>query len=169
MSINVSRVDIYNFDIVKYLIDLTDKYDLPHRLIKVEITESAYAETAKFIEDIVLRLRKEGFAVLMDDFGSGYSSLNMLSTIKLDAIKLDSEFLRLEGADYERGIRIIESVVNMAKVMALPIIVEGVETKQQCEFLMELGCRYVQGYYFFKPLPREEFEKVIKQKDMIDG
>ena len=168
VSINVSRVDIYNFDIVKYLIDLTDKYDLPHRLIKVEITESAYAETAKFIEDIVLRLRKEGFAVLMDDFGSGYSSLNMLSTIKLDAIKLDSEFLRLEGADYERGIRIIESVVNMAKVMALPIIVEGVETKQQCEFLMELGCRYVQGYYFFKPLPREEFEKVIKQKDMID-
>ena len=168
VSINVSRVDLYNFDIVSYLCNLTDRYDIPHNLIKVEITESAYAETVKFIEDIVSRLRKEGFAVLMDDFGSGYSSLNMLSTIKLDAIKLDSEFLRLEGADYERGIRIIESVVNMAKVMTLPIIVEGVETKQQCEFLMELGCRYVQGYYFFKPLPREEFEKIVSQKDMVD-
>lgn len=134
----------------------------------MEITESAYAETVNIIEDIVSRLRKDGFEVLMDDFGSGYSSLNMLSTIKLDAIKLDSEFLRLEGADYERGIRIIESVVNMAKTMTLPIIVEGVETKKQCEFLMELGCRYIQGYYFYKPLSREDFEKVVKQKDMID-
>lgn len=168
VSINVSRIDIYNFDIATYIRNLADKYEIPHRLIKVEITESAYAETVNIIEDIVSRLRKDGFEVLMDDFGSGYSSLNMLSTIKLDAIKLDSEFLRLEGADYERGIRIIESVVNMAKTMTLPIIVEGVETKKQCEFLMELGCRYIQGYYFYKPLSREDFEKVVKQKDMID-
>ena len=168
VSINVSRVDIYNFDIANYIRDLADKYKIPHRLLKVEFTESAYAETINMVEDIVSRLRHDGFSVFMDDFGSGYSSLNMLSTIKLDAIKLDSQFLHLEGADYERGIRIIESVVNMAKVMTLPIIVEGVETKQQCEFLMELGCRYVQGYYFYKPLPREEFEKVISNPDMVD-
>ena len=168
VSINVSRVDIYNFDIANYIRDLADKYQLPHNLIKVELTESAYAETANIIEDIVSRLRNDGFSVFMDDFGSGYSSLNMLSTIKLDAIKLDSEFLRLEGSDYERGIRIIESVVNMAKVMSLPIIVEGVETKQQCEFLMELGCRYVQGYYFYKPLTRDEFEKVVSKPDALD-
>ena len=168
VSINVSRVDIYNFDIVSHICNLADKYNIPHRLIKLEITESSYAEIGNVIEDIVSRLHENGFSVLMDDFGSGYSSLNMLSTIKLDAIKLDSEFLRLEGADYERGIRIIESVVNMAKVMTLPIIVEGVETKQQCEFLMELGCRYIQGYYFYKPLSREDFEKIVAQEDMVD-
>ena len=167
VSINVSRVDIYNFDIANYIRDLVDKYDIPHRLIKVEITESAYAETTNVVEDIVLRLRKDGFAVLMDDFGRGYSSLNMLSSIKLDAIKLDSEFLRLKGTDYDRGVRVIESVINMTKVMGLPIIVEGVETKQQCDFLMELGVRYIQGYYFYKPLPVEEFRAVISQKDMI--
>lgn len=168
VSINVSRIDIYNFDIYTYIRDLADKYEIPHRLIKVEVTESSYAENVNIIEDIVSRLRKDGFEVLMDDFGSGYSSLNMLSTIKLDAIKMDSEFLRLESADYEKGVRIIESVVNMAKTMTLPIIVEGVETKKQCEFLMELGCRYVQGYYFYKPLSCEDFEKVVEQKDMID-
>lgn len=168
VSINVSRIDIYNFDIYTYIRDLADKYEIPHRLIKVEVTESSYAENVNIIEDIVSRLRKDGFEVLMDDFGSGYSSLNMLSTIKLDAIKMDSEFLRLESADYEKGVRIIESVVNMAKTMTLPIIVEGVETKKQCEFLMELGCRYIQGYYFYKPLSCEDFEKVVEQKDMID-
>ena len=169
VSINVSRVDVYNFDIAKHIHDLADKYDIPHKLLKIEITESAYAETTNIIEDIVKRLRADGFAVFMDDFGSGYSSLNMFSSIKLDAIKLDSEFLRLEGADYVRGIRVIESVVNMAKTMAIPIIVEGVETKQQCDFLMELGCRYVQGYYFYKPLPREEFEKVMSEDGKIDN
>ena len=167
VSINVSRVDIYNFDIANYIRDLADKYSIPHHLIKVEITESAYAETTNVVEDIVRRLRKDGFSVLMDDFGRGYSSLNMLSSIKLDAIKLDSEFLRLEGTDYERGIRVIESVVNMAKVMGLPIIVEGVETKEQCEFLMDLGCRYIQGYYFYEPLPVEEFRKVISEEGKI--
>ena len=167
VSINVSRVDIYNFDIANYIRDLADKYSLPHNLIKVEITESAYAETTNVVEDIVGRLRKDGFSVLMDDFGRGYSSLNMLSSIKLDAIKLDSEFLRLKGTDYERGIRVIESVVNMAKVMGLPIIVEGVETKEQREFIMDLGCRYIQGYYFYKPMPVEDFRKVISEKGKI--
>ena len=168
VSINVSRIDIYNFDIANYIHDLADKYDIPHHLIKVEITESAYAENASIIEDIVVRLRKDGFSVLMDDFGRGYSSLNMLSSIKLDAIKLDSDFLHLEGADYERGIRVIESVVNMAKVMALPIIVEGVETKQQCDFLMELGCRYMQGFYFYKPMPVDDFRAIVAKEGIVD-
>ena len=168
VSINVSRIDIYNFDIAQHFHTLAEKYQLPHNLLKIEITESAYAETESVVDNLVKSLRDDGFSVLMDDFGSGYSSLNMLSSIKLDAIKLDSDFLHLEGNDYERGIRIIESVVNMAKMMALPIIVEGVETKQQCDFLMDLGCRYVQGYYFYRPMPKEEFEKLMLQNDMID-
>lgn len=168
VSINVSRLDIYNFDIAKFIHDLAEKYSLPHNLVKIEITESAYVETSDAVSVLVKELREDGFSVLMDDFGSGYSSLNMLSNIKVDAIKLDSDFLHLEGQDYEKGIRIIESVVNMAKMMALPIIVEGVETKQQCDFLMELGCRYVQGYYFYRPIPVEEFEKIMRQENIVD-
>ena len=167
-SINVSRLDIYNFDIAEFIHELAEKYAVPHHLIKVEITESSYAESMEVVDELVKKLRADGFSVMMDDFGRGYSSLNMLSTIKLDAIKLDSNFLHLEGADYERGVRVIESVVNMAKTIGLPIIVEGVETKQQCEFLSELGCRYIQGYYFYRPLPVEEFRSVLLDQSKID-
>ncbi len=168
ISINVSRIDIYSIDVAKAINDLADKYHIPHKLIKIEITESAYAETTALIEELVSNLRKNDFSVLMDDFGSGYSSLNMLSSIKLDAIKLDSNFLRLEGDDYKKGVRVIESVVNMAKTMSLPIIVEGVETKQQADFLIDLGCRYIQGFYFYKPMPKKEFEQLMLDENNID-
>ena len=104
----------------------------------------------------------------MDDFGSGYSSLNMLSTIKLDAIKLDARFLKIDDDTDSKALHILESVVNMAKTIGLPIIVEGVETKFQCDFLENLGCRYIQGYYFYRPMPVEEFERLILNEDMID-
>ena len=168
VSLNVSRIDIFNIDIAQYFHDLTAKYNLPHNLLKIEITESAYAESTSLIDDLVNKLREDGFVVLMDDFGSGYSSLNMLSNLKLDAIKLDTKFLNLETNLEGRGIHIIESIVNMAKTMALPIIVEGVETKEQYNFLLELGCHYVQGFYFFRPLPIEEFENIIKDETKID-
>ncbi len=169
ISLNVSRVDIFNLEIAQHFHDLCDKYEVPHNLIKIEITESSYVEITETIDDLVRRLRKDGFLVIMDDFGSGYSSLNMLSNLELDAIKLDAYFLHLESKDQERGIHIIESVVNMAKTMALPIIVEGVENKRQVEFLEELGCRYVQGFYFYKPMPQKDFEKVIGDEKKIDG
>ena len=169
VSINVSRVDMFNFDIAQYIHDLVEKYHLPHHLIKIEITESAYAETTNLVDELVKRLRDDGFSVLMDDFGRGYSSLNMLSSIKLDAIKLDSDFLKMQGADYERGIRVVESVVNMAKTMALPIIVEGVETKEQANFLMELGCRYIQGFYYYRPTPAPQIEEIMMDENKIDN
>ncbi len=168
ISVNVSRSDIFSVDVHKYFIDLTAKYNIPHHLVKLEITESAYTDTTDVIESLVNKLRKDGFMVLMDDFGSGYSSLNMLSSLKVDAIKLDANFLHIEDADYEKGIHILESVINMAKQIALPIIVEGVETKTQCDFLEEMGCRYVQGFFFYRPMSKENFASIIGDKKMID-
>lgn len=168
ISVNVSRSDMFTIDVAKHFEELTAKYNIPHNLIKVEITESAYAEKSEMIEELVGKLRKHGFLVLMDDFGSGYSSLNMLSTIKVDAIKLDANFLHVDSGDQQKGVHILESVVNMARQISLPIIVEGVENKRQSDFLEEMGCRYVQGYFFYKPLPIPEFEKLLHNKNNID-
>ena len=168
LSLNISGVDIDSMDINQFFLDITAKYNIPHEYIKLEITESAYIETTDLIIDLVKTLRKNGFLVLLDDFGSGYSSLNMLSNLKVDVIKLDANFLHIEGADYEKGIHILESVVNMAKLIAIPTIVEGVETQQQKEFLENMGCRYVQGYFFYRPMPITQFEELLSNEDNID-
>ena len=168
ISVNVSRIDLFNVDIVDFFLKLTEKYAIPHDLVKIEITESAYAENVNAVDSLVNRLRKEGFMVLMDDFGSGYSSLNMLSTLKISAIKLDGYFLQIEDDEYQKGINLLESVINMAKTMSLPIIVEGVEKKNQVEFLHECGVNFVQGYYYYKPLPIKEFEKIIDENKNVD-
>lgn len=168
VSINVSRADIFSLDITKILLDLSDKYSIPRNLLKVEITESSYVEAIELVEKLVDELMANGFSVLMDDFGSGYSSLNMLSNMKLDAIKLDARFLNLGNHTNVKGLRILESVVNMAKSIGLPIIVEGVETKNQLDFLEDLGCRYIQGFYFYRPMPAEDFRKLIADESMVD-
>ncbi len=168
ISVNVSRIDIFNIDIAEHFEQLTAKYNLPHDLIKIEITESAYAETTTAVRDLVIRLRDSGFIVLMDDFGSGYSSLNMLGSLKVDAIKLDALFLNIKDENLDRGVRVLESVINMAKQIAIPTIVEGVETKEQMVFLQDLGCRYAQGFYFYKPMPKEDFEKIIVDENNVD-
>ena len=167
ISLNVSRSDIFALDVLDYFIKLSDKYKIPHNLIKVEITESSYAETTEKVGDLVKKLRENGFTVLMDDFGSGYSSLNVLRTLRVDAIKLDALFLSFKNED-EKGLHILESVVNMTKQLSLPIIVEGVEEEKQVKFLTGLGCRYIQGYYFYKPMPIIEFEKLIDDGTIID-
>ena len=168
ISLNVSQIDIFNIDIEKFFVELTKEFAIPHSSIKIEITESAYAEQMSLVDELVKKLRKNGFMVLMDDFGSGYSSLNMLSNLKIDAIKLDAKFLQLKGKDQDKGIQILESVINMAKTMALPIIVEGAEEKNQIEFLSDAGVSFVQGYYYYKPMPIKEFEDLIKNPKIID-
>lgn len=168
ISVNVSRADIYTIDIAKHFHRLTEKYGLPRQYLKIEITESAYVDSSVQIGELVQKLRADGFAVLMDDFGSGYSSLNMLSSLEVDVIKLDGRFLNLDKDAYQRGIRILESVINMAKIIGLPIIVEGVETKEQMEFLRDLGCRYAQGFYFYHALPQEECVSLLQKKESVD-
>ena len=168
ISINVSRIDMFSMDVPAYLNELLDTYNLPAKLLKVEITESAYAESNDTIIKSVKQLQDAGFLVMMDDFGSGYSSLNMLKNVAVDVIKLDMRFLDINEKEEEKGVGILESVVNMARMMGLPIIVEGVETEKQENFLRNMGCRYTQGYYYYKPLPIEQFEELLADERRLD-
>jgi len=168
VSVNISPVDIFTMDVPEYFSGLIEKYRLPKSAIKVEITESAYGEDSDKVRATVQTFRDLGFMVLMDDFGSGFSSLNMLRELNVDMIKLDAYFLRMDEATEKKGMHILESVVNMAKTMSMPIIVEGVETTEQCAYLMSLGCRYIQGYYFYKPMAREAFEALIADPKNVD-
>ena len=170
VSVNVSRVDLLAMDVPEYFAGLLKRYDLEPGLIKVEITESICAEDSSAVRTSISSLRKMGITVLMDDFGSGYSSLNMLRSVEMDVIKLDARFLQIEGRDKEeeKGISILESVVNMTRNLATPIIVEGVETLEQVRVLLDMGCRYMQGFYFRRPMPVEEFEALIGDGKSID-
>ena len=167
-SVNVSQVDIYTIDVPACFERLVEKYRIPPELLKIEITESTFADSSATVENVVQRLHDKGFVVLMDDFGSGYSSLNVLSSLDVDAIKLDAEFLRMDDEGKRKSMHIVESIINMAKTMGLPIITEGVETEDQVEFLDSLGCRYIQGFYYYRPMPIEEFEKIIQNGEKID-
>ncbi len=168
VSINVSVADILYTDLPKYFENLTDRYSLERKLIKIEITESSYISNTTLVRDTVHSLREKGFTVLMDDFGSGYSTLNMLKNLNIDIIKLDAQFLRMDESNEERSIRILESVTNMTKTIGVPIIAEGVETEKQKDFLLDLGCRYIQGYYFYKPMPAADYERLITNPKLID-
>lgn len=168
VSLNVSVADILHTNLTSVFENLTDKYKLERRLIKIEITESSYISNTALVRDTVLSLREKGFTVLMDDFGSGYSTLNMLKTLNIDIVKLDAQFLSMDESNEEKSIRILESVTNMTKTIGVPIIVEGVETEMQKDFLLDLGCRYIQGYYFYKPMPTSDYEKLISNPELID-
>ena len=168
ISINVSRTDIFSMDVPKYLIGLIEEYDLSPDLLKVEITESSYAESGEKIVQTVKTLREHGFVVMMDDFGSGYSSLNMLKSVPVDVLKMDMRFLEMNEEEQEIGIGILDSVINMARQMRLPIVVEGVEEQKQENHLLKMGCRYTQGYFYYKPLPIETFEELISDPKNTD-
>lgn len=168
ISVNVSRVDIYTLDVVEIFQRLVAKYRLDPVLIEIEITESAYVEEYNIITSVVEKLRGAGFTVLMDDFGSGYSSLNMLKDVNVDIIKLDMKFLDMNEQSAGKGLGILEAIANMARMMGLRIIAEGVETKEQIDLLLNMGCIYGQGYYFYRPLPIKDFEALLADENNID-
>ena len=131
--------------------------------MELELTESAYTTNPKAIKETMERLQKEGFSILMDDFGSGYSSLNVLKDIAVDVLKIDMKFL--SDTDQEgRSQNILASVVRMAKWLNLPVIAEGVERREQVDFLHSVGCEYVQGFYFARPMPVSDYEKLVSEK-----
>lgn len=160
VSSNFSQYDIFQPRFVEKLEELRMKYDVPVKYLRVEITESAIVGGSDRVNEIVKRLRACGYVVEMDDFGSGYSSLNVLREVDLDIIKLDMLFLS-EKANNNRGGTIISSIVRMAKWLDMPVIAEGVETMGQADFLRSIGCEYIQGYLYSKPLPEEEFEALL--------
>lgn len=168
ISINVSRIDIYAMDVPKYIFSLLEKYQIPEHLIKIEITESAYTENNNRISHAVNTFRNRGLVVMMDDFGCGYSSLNMLKNIPVDVLKLDMRFLQFKEGERQKSANILESIVNMAGLLHLPIVVEGVENESQEKFVQKLGCRYIQGFYYYKPLPIKKFEELLRDKRQID-
>ena len=169
ISINVSRIDIFEMDVPKYIFSLLEKYQIPEYLIKIEITESAYTENNNRISHAVNTLRNRGLVVMMDDFGCGYSSLNMLKNIPVDVLKLDMRFLQFKEEERQKSANILEAIVNMAGLLHLPIVVEGVENESQEKFVQKLGCRYIQGFYYYKPLPIKKFEELLKDKRQIDA
>ena len=147
---------------------MTEKHQISHDLIKVEITESAYIEDSERVQETISRLRKDGFQILMDDFGSGYSSLNMLRSVKVDVIKLDAQFLRFSVGEERKGVNILESVISMTKSLDIPVIVEGVENQELVQFLKDMGCRYIQGFFYYHPMLKEEFVSLMQKPDMVD-
>ena len=163
VSVNVSRVDMYDPELISIFKKIIEENRLTTAEYLLEITESAYTDNSIQIINIVKQLRKLGFRIEMDDFGTGYSSLNMLSMLPIDALKLDMKFIRTAFSE-RKDTRMIELIIDIAEYLKVPVIAEGVETEEQLTTLKALGCDIVQGYYFSRPVPAEEFETFIIQK-----
>ncbi|MCR5699159.1 MAG: EAL domain-containing protein [Treponemataceae bacterium] len=166
ISVNISRMSLYNPKLCEDIINLSRRYEVKPQLIKLEVTESAYNDNPTQMMNTMSELQRYGFLILMDDFGSGYSSLNMLKTIPVDILKIDMCFLQDFGK-VSKAASILTSVVRMAKWLNIPVVCEGVENKDQLEFLKEIGSDFVQGYYFSKPIPISEFEE-FEKADLSD-
>ncbi len=162
ISVNVSRVNLYNSRFVESLINLVEKYKIPPKYLNLELTESAFSDDAQLMQNTVDELRRAGFTIMMDDFGSGYSSLNVLKDINLDVLKIDMRFLS-KGPSESRGEKILEAVIKMAKSLDMPVIAEGVEEEKQVKMLKRLGCDYIQGYYFAKPMPENQYLTLLQK------
>lgn len=160
ISVNVSRMDIYNADLADVLTGLVRRHGLSPSRLHLEITESAYTDTSRQLIETLAALRKLGFVIEMDDFGSGYSSLNMLTEMPIDVLKLDMKFIQTE-ITRPTGQGILRFIVDLARWMKLSVVAEGVETREQLERLQNDGCDYAQGYYFAKPMPVENFVSIM--------
>lgn len=166
ISLNVSRIHLNKMHILEYVRELFEEYQIPSGLVEFELTESIYLDNTEKALELVKGLHNLGTKVSMDDFGSGYSSLNLLSRLPIDIIKLDKVFLR-EDTLQESDKIIISCVVDMAKRLSITSLCEGVETPEQSDYLREIGCQIQQGYYFSRPIPQEEFEQFMDQKSAM--
>lgn len=163
VSVNVSRADFYITDLTEYMDALVRKYDLQPSDLHLEVTESVYTENPIQILHMIEGLRSRGFVIELDDFGSGYSSLNMLNQMELDIMKLDMKFIQSEMMKPEdQGI--LRFIIDLAHSMKLSVVAEGIETGEQVERIKKLGCDYAQGYFFSRPVCVEEFEEILKKQ-----
>lgn len=168
VSVNVSRVDIYSPKLVDTILNLVAKYKININQLHLEITESAYTENSEQIIDVVSRFRDLGFVIEMDDFGSGYSSLNMLAMMPVDVLKLDMKFVQTEQQTIN-GKGIMSFVISLAKWMNLRVIAEGVENSEQIATLRSMDCNYVQGYYYAKPMTLRDFKLLLESSRVSVG
>ena len=165
VSINISKVDLLEVDLPEFIESLVRKYSIPHNLFELEITESACVDGQIDVTSILKKFKSKGFIILMDDFGSGYSSLNTLRQFPIDVLKIDLKFLSGfdDSNETVKGKTIIESIVTMAKHLHLEIVVEGTENINQVEYCKSIGCEVAQGYYFSKPISAEDFILLVKE------
>ena len=169
VSVNVSRIDMYDPHLLDTLQEILESNNLTTREFLLEITESAYTQDSEQIINTVNKLRILGFQIEMDDFGTGYSSLNMISTLPIDALKLDMQFIR-NAFSQRKDTKMLEVIIDIADYLSVPVIAEGVETEEQMLALKAMGCDFVQGYYFSRPVPANEYEQfVIERKSQLDS
>ncbi len=160
ISVNVSRRNLYDPHLFDDIMELTQRYDVPPSLLRLEVTESAYMDDPGQLIETVEKLQAQGFPVLMDDFGSGYSSFNSFKDLPVDILKMDMKFMK----DFEHGGRvsiIVASIIEMARKLGIGVVAEGVETVEQYQFLREMGCDYIQGFYFARPMSYPEFSEYM--------
>lgn len=167
ISINISRADLYNPHLLDDILDVTEQYEIPHELLGLEFTESSFVFDNSVVAELTELLKQNGFCVLLDDFGSGYSSLNALKDIYVNILKMDLRFLH-SSEDTERANSILCSVCKMAQDIGLDIIVEGVETADQANLLMSIGVNCAQGFYYYRPMPVEDYEHELRKQMLRD-
>ena len=166
VSVNFSQIDFAEPGFVDQVLSILKRYQITERDIRFEITETACARCKNYITEFIRRVHEEKFCVDMDDFGSGYSTFHMLDEIRVDAVKLDANMIRKAGAD-RRSNKILRAVTRLAHELDMEIIAEGIETKMQADYLFEIGCRFMQGYYFSKPLSPDAYQQLMFNKDAL--
>ena len=162
ISVNLSRLNFYSLDLPEFLSNLLTKYELEPWMLKLEVTESAYTDNQQQLLAMISTFKELGFCVSMDDFGSGYSSLNMLKDMPLDILKVEMAFIR-ELEKSERVAVILKFIVELAKALGMGVVIEGVETQVQCDYVKNLGDVAIQGYFFSRPLPIPDYEKLLEK------
>ena len=153
-------MDFYDETLIEEIIDFLEHAEFPSRLIRFEITETSYVALEENVGNVLNKIKEKGAWILLDDFGSGYSSLNTLKDMDVDVLKIDMGFLRTTKPEHlERSMKILNMIISLSKMLGLSVITEGVETQEQVVKLSQMGCGIYQGYYFSKPIPVSEFEE----------
>ena len=163
ISVNVSRLHLLNDGFPEHFCEMVDWYEIPHHIIELEVTESAFVENTQVLIEMTTRLREMGFLISMDDFGTGYSSLNFVKMLPIDILKIDGSFFKDNQLD-EKNKAVISSVLQLARNMDLKIVSEGIETEEQVDYLLEEECDIAQGYFYYKPMTMDEFGKLIENE-----
>lgn len=163
ISVNVSRLQFYNSDFVKIYEDIKNKFRIPDHLLEIEITESIAFDNVTFLEKTVSELKSKGFLISIDDFGTGFSSLSLLKNIPIDVLKIDQSFFR-ESIHKEKDKIVIKGIIDLVNKLSIRTVAEGIETAEQVAFLKSVNCNMIQGYFFYRPLPEDKFEEILKKE-----
>lgn len=164
VSVNVSRLQFYDQDFIPRYVSIRDRYRIPPELLEIEFTESVAFSNTKLLQRIIEDLRKEGFSCSIDDFGKGYSSLSLLKNFPFDTLKIDKFFFD-EGDDKERDLAIVQGIVELVRKFHIKTVAEGIEKREQVEYLKKIGCDYIQGYFFYRPMPQEAYGELLDDEN----